>query len=571
MKSIRTKIFLSFLAITLIVIIVDASVFYYLESDILRENAIHKSLEMNRLKSELIGKNIEFHVNRLTDYVGRDEITSGDSEKLNETLNFLVKTKGSEFFNIFYFDDKGEFVTFTRETGNILDREYFRKLSEEDIEYTISEPIIGKIGKVPIIVLAAVERDSEGKIIAGLGGSIHLGTLSRLTRKLEVFPSSYGIIISSDGEIIAHPDEVKFRGKNLKDGTELGFDGLEELWEDMRKNESGYGEYYDRNLNKQKIMTYYKIPYSDNWKLGIVTYKEEVYDSAVKLVYIITGISIVLIIILSASTFLLSKRIVAPIIELTKAVSKSQKSEIIQIEEVGLSDEIGTLIAVYNKMAESIHHYTTSLELMVEDRTKELNELNEKLSHRNKKLTNLNDELYTLATTDELTKLLNRSHIIEQIEKAISAVESGSMRCFSIMFIDLDNFKYYNDNFGHDIGDKLLIDLGKSMKSIFRSTDIIGRYGGDEFIVLLLDTDLEQAKYAEIKLQRFIKEKNGYSKELKTWLEKDEIEIEEKKKLALSVGIAANDIEANKSIDELIKLADEEMYYIKGKKKGQIR
>ncbi|MCT4663159.1 MAG: diguanylate cyclase [Tissierellales bacterium] len=567
-KSIRTKIFVSFFSIITIVIVVDATLFYYLESKFLNQNAIEQSLAINKLQAEMLGNVIKSNKDRLLDFVEETDVVNLDDNRMKEIMNYLFNKSGSEFFNVFYFDKLGDFVTVEDFSGNIADREYYKIIKQSDEDYFISKPVIGRIRKVAEVIIVVAIRDEDGNFAGGLGGAIQLSRLTQLVRQIEVLPSSYAWIIDSSGEILAHPETVKYTGKNMKDGTKMGFDGLEELWAEMKESKFGSGDYYDGNIDKEKIVTYNEIPSSLGWKLVITTLEEEIYAPAIRLMYIISGISIVLVIILSASTFILSSRIVAPIVKLTRAVGQSRKSEIIQIEDVNLNDEIGMLVGGYNKMAESLHHYTTSLEIMVEERTKELNALNEKLEYRNKKLLNLNDELYTLATTDELTKLLNRSHILEQIEAAITQIQNGSMHCFSIMFIDLDNFKYYNDTFGHDVGDKILIDLGESMKKIFRSTDIIGRYGGDEFIVLLLDTEFAQAQSAESKFQKFINSKNGYSEKISRWLETENVEINEGKQLGISVGIKTYTIENDESIDDLIKLADDAMYEKKRKKKN---
>src|SRR6185503_8112546 len=79
-------------------------------------------------------------------------------------------------------------------------------------------------------------------------------------------------------------------------------------------------------------------------------------------------------------------------------------------------------------------------------------------------------------------------------------------RVFSFAVIDLDNFKMINDTHGHAVGDTILKTFADSMKNVFRDTDILIRYGGDEFVVLFPETDEHQAKEAIHRLKKAVKE-----------------------------------------------------------------
>lgn len=90
------------------------------------------------------------------------------------------------------------------------------------------------------------------------------------------------------------------------------------------------------------------------------------------------------------------------------------------------------------------------------------------------------------AQTDALTGLLNREAAVEQISDFLSG--EGYNHCHTLLIIDLDNFKSINDTFGHFEGDRVLKTLASKIKSVFRNIDIVGRFGGDEFIVLMKHT-----------------------------------------------------------------------------------
>lgn len=100
------------------------------------------------------------------------------------------------------------------------------------------------------------------------------------------------------------------------------------------------------------------------------------------------------------------------------------------------------------------------------------------------------DILRRRATTDALTGLLNRESTIEQIKDCIEGYGAGGTH--ALLFIDLDCFKQVNDRMGHPVGDVVLKDTARKIRDVFRRDDIVGRVGGDEFLVLLKNVESEK-------------------------------------------------------------------------------
>jgi len=96
-------------------------------------------------------------------------------------------------------------------------------------------------------------------------------------------------------------------------------------------------------------------------------------------------------------------------------------------------------------------------------------------------------KLYYLATTDRLTKLFNRYAGINFFENLIHQAERYGL-VFSLIFLDIDNFKKLNDTLGHLVGDRVLVDVTKTIRKSIRKSDIAIRWGGEEFLVLLPNT-----------------------------------------------------------------------------------
>ncbi len=115
-----------------------------------------------------------------------------------------------------------------------------------------------------------------------------------------------------------------------------------------------------------------------------------------------------------------------------------------------------------------------------------------------------------------------------------------------LLFADLDHMKWINDNFGHETGDKALVDVASIFKDVFRKSDIIARIGGDEFAVLEIGASAKDFDIIKTRLQNRI----------------DVFNASENRdyKISVSVGIAYNDPENPYSIDELMSRADKSMY-----------
>jgi diguanylate cyclase (GGDEF)-like protein/hemerythrin-like metal-binding protein/PAS domain S-box-containing protein len=104
-------------------------------------------------------------------------------------------------------------------------------------------------------------------------------------------------------------------------------------------------------------------------------------------------------------------------------------------------------------------------------------------------------QLEQMMQTDPLTGISNRRHLMSIIEMEVArAIRYG--RDLSVLFVDVDHFKKVNDTFGHAVGDKVLVAVAGHLKGNIRITDAIGRYGGEEFVVVMPDTPLEGAKTA---------------------------------------------------------------------------
>lgn len=163
-------------------------------------------------------------------------------------------------------------------------------------------------------------------------------------------------------------------------------------------------------------------------------------------------------------------------------------------------------------------------------------------------------QLLELARTDGLTGLNNRKHFFELAEReVIRAARYGSP--LTVLMIDLDHFKRVNDTYGHDAGDAVLRHFSQLMSEAMRDADILGRYGGEEFIVLMPQTDASQGREAGERLRKLVEESptpwSGGS-------------IHH----TASIGLASS--RSVLALENLIKKADEAMYQAKHEGRNRV-
>jgi diguanylate cyclase (GGDEF)-like protein len=117
----------------------------------------------------------------------------------------------------------------------------------------------------------------------------------------------------------------------------------------------------------------------------------------------------------------------------------------------------------------------------------------------------LKEALKNQSIRDPLTNLFNRRYLEEAMEKEMARAERGTYN-LSVLMLDIDHFKQFNDKFGHEAGDRVLWEVGSLLNKSIRKSDIACRYGGEELIVLLPETDLTEAKDIAEKIRLSIKE-----------------------------------------------------------------
>jgi diguanylate cyclase (GGDEF)-like protein len=208
--------------------------------------------------------------------------------------------------------------------------------------------------------------------------------------------------------------------------------------------------------------------------------------------------------------------------------------------------------------AEEIAELERDLALRAENSAQQKEHLNQVIEEKNVALQQANTHLEALAITDPLTELPNHRALLETLEKEVERARRYG-HSLSILFFDGDHFKQVNDTHGHRVGDAVLRELGRRGKGVLRGGDMLGRYGGEEFMLLLPETDLVLGSAVAERLRVAIA-----THPLATDLVEGGLHV------TISIGVATFPLDGRTG-NEVLEKADQAMYWAKRLGRNQIR
>lgn len=207
------------------------------------------------------------------------------------------------------------------------------------------------------------------------------------------------------------------------------------------------------------------------------------------------------------------------------------------------------IVGMHLSFPTDVHDSDESFPLKeLEERTHLLRKM---VDQRTRSLKQAYDELTDLINRDRLTDLASRHYFEEALINEQIRFKNFK-RDYALMLMDIDDFKSINDQFGHQIGDEILKSVALIIKKIARKTDVVARWGGDEFVILLPETNLEKAV--------------AIGESLRTAVQNGEYQVAAE--ITLSIGISSS--EASLAEQSLFKIVDEAMYLAKKTGKNQL-
>lgn len=357
-----------------------------------------------------------------------------------------------------------------------------------------------------------------------LGVDISLERLPEIISATKLSDNGYFILVNSKGTVIASSIAEIQRNMSLEDleDTEFTTSGLV-----TGRKTTSKGIYYARQLNNSDLRLIAFLPKED---LEAVAKSAQWSSAFVVLIGMFLGL---------VFSYFFLKKVTKPLTKLIDVMNESNYEEDIVLYEGNTNDELNTLLVSYNSLATNVNEHKRRLQRM----SKELLSSEQKLQEQYIKTVHI-------AYSDALTGLPNRIKFEEAAKKKI---KKGN--AFATMYIDLDNFKYINDTYGHNVGDEVLKIVSDRLIKCCKGVHFGARLSGDEFGVLVdYEEELESIENIANKILEFIHQ---------PIVTKDVEFI-----ITGSIGISLYP-ENGLTFEELLANADIAMYEAKNKGKGK--
>lgn len=404
------------------------------------------------------------------------------------------------------------------------DREWFQAALKSDTP-VMSRPQRGRISGNPIIIMAAAVRDADRQVVAVMTGVAALnapGFLDGLQENrlgatgsiLLISPADKLFVDASDPAMILKPTPAP--GVNLlHDRAMAGYRGA-----GVTVNAKGVEELSAMaSIPSTGWFVVARMPTAEAFHL-IDILRGMVWQSS--LLVIAGG--------LAALLFFLP-RIFRPLTDTAKAMREmADGRRELAVLPVRREDEVGRVVAGFNYLVA-------------------------RLSEKEAALKASQERMEFMAHHDSLTGLYNRAMLEDHLQQALARAERTGSR-FAILFCDLDRFKPINDEYGHDIGDAVLVQVAERLSQGRRRIDTVARLGGDEFVILLADLDNARADAQKLATQYVEAIGTPYSVDGKTF------------SLSISIGITLYQ-GGPASSSQLLSQADIAMYQAKREGKNR--
>jgi diguanylate cyclase (GGDEF)-like protein len=324
--------------------------------------------------------------------------------------------------------------------------------------------------RVSVMVLVEPIRNAENIFLGTLGTKVNLQAMDEILAGYATDPSHGLYVLTRDGQILAGSRLPTTPKREIDPAT------VHRLFE----RQGTPVEFVDSG-GTEVLGTLWPVP---GLEWGVVAHKDraQAYSAIARLRSFTLILIFTVLLGIGVAAYLICLPIVRPLNRLTRGATEVAVGQLeLRLPVYGRSD-VDRMTEVFNEMVSRLRRFRD-----------ENAEITEELRERNV-------ELHQVSITDGLTGLYNRVYMPQTLAKELARAKRHE-RSFSILMMDIDYFKRFNDTHGHQAGDDVLLGVAQILKSAVRACDYAARYGGEEFLVLLTETDRAGARELAEKLR----------------------------------------------------------------------
>ncbi len=442
--------------------------------------------------------------------VNNNDVKELNYDKIKSLFENFVDNQSEFYFVSFVSLDGYSKVDSTFETNIYFgDKNYF--IDSSNGLSSISRAVFSEIGNMPVIHFSAPVLDDYNEVVGVVVGAVRLSSVQSIVESFRFGKTGETFILNENNQLL----------------TKRRFDKSNTVL--INTDNSKIEKDFYMSYNEQEVLGTYEKSNFERWTIVAQISKDEIYTMFdIFLMYVIVFIVILLVIVVPW-VLRFSNKIEQPIQFLLNG-SK-------QIKDGDYGHEINFSSIV--------------------DATSEIKELTNSFNSMSNELKSVIDELTTQSTIDVLSKLYNRRELMRLSMLLLNRSILENKNVASLM-VDIDLFKKINDNYGHRAGDTAIEMVSNTIKTSVTNTDIAGRYGGEEFVVFIGDTTLENVKKIAIRIRKNV--------------EKLEIKYENHKlNCTCSIGVCFIDNpDKQDNLESIIEKSDQALYEAKNTGRNKV-
>ena len=519
-------------------------------------------LQYSSLNNSIIKNKINY-IEKSREIVGQ-EITSGlreHSQIIFATTEFIktgnwdqeilenyfknIMTEDDAFSEIYFGEPNNNLITGTSWTPppdyDLRKRPWYEKAIEED-SLIYSEAYIDAISNKLIITISKPVYDNNNNFLGVASGDIMVDHVFNFIKGIKSDTMGYSFLMDGKGHVLAHPSYEYKNSTELKKIDEISDGVLNE----MKKIGTGRKQII---LDDVQGYLYYQPIKETDWIVGSFISLDEYNEKNYPIWTLFMIVLIIAIIIFGGFFYIQSKYLLKPLILLEKDIEaidiENKINYRLQTNDNDPFFNIRGFINVVLENTEGFFHQQKQYQEELLASHEELEASYGQLSAMEHELRDQYDELgkrekklYHLSHYDQLTNLANRRFFELEFER----LDKEENYPLALIMADVNGLKLINDSFGHEAGDKLLKNIGHAMKVSCEENQLVSRIGGDEFIILLPNSNMKYAEERIREIRKIIGKSNLYNIELS---------------VSFGIGIKFN---KDENISDIIRKAEDNMY-----------